>query len=280
MKKIISKLSKVTLNANQLKVIAIVTMIIDHIGYYFEPNLNSIVYVILRAIGRISMPIFAYLIVQGFFHTKNLKQYILRIFSFAIITQISIGLVSIFDENRLNMSVNTSLNVLFSYTLSLILLWIIHEKRIIEKYDVNKNMFLKIFIILGIIGIYLFIPFDYEIYLPLFIVMLYFIEKLKITLYMQRQNYNISIKGMVASAISEDKIQKGYILLIFLAMLSIIARSMNSMYWYMLLALIPIYLYNGEKGKSNNNNKLKYLFYAIFPIQHILIYLASLLLEK
>lgn len=278
MNKIISKLSKISLNVNQLKVIAILTMIIDHIGYYFESNINNVIYIILRAIGRISMPIFAYLIVQGFFYTKNLKKYIIRIFSFAIVTQVAIGLVSIFDENRLSMSVNTSLNVLFSYTLSLIILWLIHEKRIIEKYDESKNMFIKIFIILGIIGIYIFIPFDYEIYLPLFIVMLYFIEKLKITLYMQRQNYNISIKGIVASAISEDKIQKGYILLIFFAMLVIITKSMNPMYWYMLFALIPIYLYNGEKGKSNT--KLKYLFYAIFPIQHILIYLASLLILK
>lgn len=278
MNKIISKLNKITLTSNNLKIIAIITMIIDHIGYYFQPSMNNTMYIVLRAIGRISMPLFAYLLVQGFFHTKNLKKYILRIFIFALVTQLAIFGISIFDESSQNLSVNTQLNVLFSYTLSLITLWVIHEKNIIKKYDKNKNMIVKILMILGIIGIYVFVPFDYEVYLPLFIVMLYFIEKLKITVYMQRQNYNISIKGMLASSISEDKIKKGYILLILIAMLTIITRSMNSMYWYMLLSIIPIYLYNGERGKSNN--KIKYIFYAIFPLQHFLIYLASLLFQN
>jgi len=278
MNKIISKLNKISLTSNSLKIIAIVTMIIDHIGYYFKPYMNNVVYIMLRAIGRISMPLFAYLLVQGFFHTKDLKKYIIRIFVFAIATQLAIFGVSIFDENPQNLSVNTQLNVLFSYTLSLITLWVIHEKTIIKKYDLNKNMFAKILMILAIIGIYVFIPFDYEIYLPLFIVMLYFIEKLKITIYMQRQNYNISIKGMLVSSLTEDKIKKGYILLILFAMLTIIIRSMNPMYWYMLLSIIPIYLYNGERGKSNK--KIKYMFYAVFPLQHFLIYLVSLLIQK
>jgi len=278
MGKIVSKLSKVSLNSNSLKIIAIITMIIDHIGYYFQPYMNNIVYITLRTIGRISMPLFAYLLVQGFFYTKDLKKYIIRLFVFALITQLAIFGVSIFDDDAQKLSVNTQLNILFSYTLSIIVLWLLHEKKIIMKYDVNKNMFVKIFMILGIIGIYIFIPFDYEIYLPLLVVMLYFIEKLKITIYMQRQNYNINIKGMIASSISEDKIKKGYILLIFIAMLIIITRSMNPMYWYMLLSIIPIYLYNGERGKRNK--KIKYMFYSVFPLQHFLIYLASLLLIK
>lgn len=278
MNKIISKLNKISLTSNGLKIIAIVTMIIDHIGYYLQPYMNNVIYLILRAMGRMSMPLFAYLIVQGFFYTKDLRKYILRIFIFAIVTQLAIFGVSIFDENAQNLSVNTQLNILFSYTLSLITLWVIHEKNIIKKYDSNKNMFAKILMIIGIIGIYVFIPFDYEIFLPLFIVMLYFIEKLKITIYMQRQNYNISVKGMLASSLSEDKIRLGYILLILLAMITIITRSMNPMYWYMLLAIIPIYMYNGERGKKSN--KIKYMFYAIFPLQHFLIYLVSLLIQK
>ena len=99
MNKLISKLNKISLTSNGLKIIAIVTMLIDHIGYYFENNMNNTIYIILRIIGRISMPLFAYLLVQGFFYTQNLKKYILRIFVFAIITQISIFGVSIFDDN-------------------------------------------------------------------------------------------------------------------------------------------------------------------------------------
>ena len=182
MNRFISKLSKISLNSNQLKIIAIVTMIIDHIGYYFQPEINEYIYYILRAIGRISMPLFAFILVQGFFHTSDLKKYILRIFSFAVITQIGIFAVSILDTNRLNMSVNTQLNILFSYTLSLITLWLIHEKNIIKRFDSNKNMFFKIFMLVLILGMFLFIPFDYEIYVPLLVLMLYLIEKLKITI--------------------------------------------------------------------------------------------------
>ena len=278
MNRFISKLSKISLNSNQLKIIAIVTMIIDHIGYYFQPEINEYIYYILRAIGRISMPLFAFILVQGFFHTSDLKKYILRIFSFAVITQIGIFAVSILDTNRLNMSVNTQLNILFSYTLSLITLWLIHEKNIIKRFDSNKNMFFKIFMLVLILGMFLFIPFDYEIYVPLLVLMLYLIEKLKITIYINRQNYAMNIKGIIASFISEDKIKTGYILLITIAFLVIITRSLNSMYWYMLFAIIPISLYNGERG--NGHKKLKYLFYAVFPLQHILIYLASLLSRR
>ena len=105
MNKIISRISKISLTSNGLKIIAIVTMIIDHIGYYFQPYINNVIYIILRAIGRISMPLFAYMIVQGFFHTKDLKKYILRIFIFAVVTQLAIYGISIFDKNPQNLSV-------------------------------------------------------------------------------------------------------------------------------------------------------------------------------
>ena len=62
------------LTSNDLKIVAIITMLIDHIGYYLYPNLNLETYVAFRIIGRISMPIFAFLIVQGFLHTKNIKK--------------------------------------------------------------------------------------------------------------------------------------------------------------------------------------------------------------
>lgn len=278
MNKFVLKLNKISLNVNQLKIIAIITMIIDHIGYYFEPYLNDVIYYILRATGRISMPIFAYILVQGFFHTSNLKRYIIRIFSFATVTQLAILVVSVFDNEPSRLSVNTQLNILFSYTLSLIALWLIHEKNIIKKWDYNKNMLVKILMILLILGIFLFIPFDYGIYVPLFIVMLYLIEKLKITIYLNKQSYTMNMKNIVTSVIPEDKIKIGYILLIAIALLTVITRSLNQMYWYMLLSLPIIYLYNGEKGK--NSNKLKYLFYAVFPLQHISLYFLSLILQK
>ncbi len=274
--KIISRFRKIRISGNGLKIIAIVTMLIDHIGYYFQENMPSIIYVILRIIGRISMPLFAYLIVQGFFYTKDLKKYITRVFSLALITQVAIFVVSIFDATPERLSVNVQLNILFSYTLSLITLWVIHEKNIIQKFTYNQNLFLKVFMILTIIGIYVFIPIDYGIYVPLLIVMLYFIEKLKVTIYLEKNNYNMSMKKVITSFISERNIKIGYIALILIALLIIIIESKNSMYWYMLLSIIPISLYNGERGIKSK--KIRWAFYSVFPIQHFLLYLLSVII--
>ena len=76
------------INAELLKLIAAITMFIDHFGYYFYDFLNPTIYTICRNIGRIAMPIFVYSLVQGFFYTKNFKKYFTRITLVAIITQI------------------------------------------------------------------------------------------------------------------------------------------------------------------------------------------------
>lgn len=275
MKNTLLKLKKISLNGNQLKIIAIVTMLIDHVGYYFQESMPNNIYIILRIIGRIAMPLFAFLLVQGFFHTKNIKKYIWRMFSVAVITQIAIFIVSLFDKDPYTLSINTQLNILFSYALSLVTLWLIHEKNIIKNFTYNQNMFFKIFMIMVIIGIFIFIPFDYDMYVPLLITMLYIIERLKITIYLEKQNYNMSIKKIVTSFISEKNIKFGYITLITIALLVIVIESGNNMYWYMLFSIIPIYLYNGERGVKSK--KINCLFYSVFPLQHFLLYLVSLI---
>lgn len=274
----INKLKKISLNSNMLKVLAIAIMVIDHIGYYFQSYIPNGIYISLRAIGRIAMPLFAFMIVQGFFHTSNLKKYISRVFSLAVITQIVIYVVSLFDKNAIDLSVNRELNVVFSYALSLITLWVIHEKKLVAKYDSAKNMFLKILLLFTILGIYLFIPFDYDIYVPILIILMYFIERLKISIYLQKQSYNMSIGKVAVSFITEEHIKLGYISLILLSLLAIIIKSGNVMYWYMLLSIVPIWLYNGEGGKKNK--AITTMFYAIFPLQHFLIYLVKVIIQN
>ena len=250
-------------------------MILDHIGYYFAAYINDTLYYILRAIGRTSMPIFSFLIVQGFFHTRDIKKYILKVFSTSLITQICIFIVSLFDKSGIKLSVNNQLNILFSYTLSLIVLWLVHNKNIIDNVDNNTNMFFKIFMIIIIIGVYVFIPMDYGIYVPILIVGLYFIERLKITVYINRQSYDISMKNIALSMLSEEHIKAVYNILIFISFIIVILQSNNKIYWYMLFSLFPIYLYNGEKGRKDK--KLDIFFYLVFPLQHFLIYLLSII---
>ena len=66
-----------------IKVIAIVTMLIDHVGVLFFPQLR-----IFRTIGRIAFPIFAYQIAKGYSKTSDRKKYSLRLLIFAIIAQL------------------------------------------------------------------------------------------------------------------------------------------------------------------------------------------------
>lgn len=71
------------LQSFQLKWIAIITMVIDHTGAVLFPE-----NMIFRYIGRIAFPIFCFLLVEGFFHTRDIRKYMLRLGIFALISEI------------------------------------------------------------------------------------------------------------------------------------------------------------------------------------------------
>ena len=100
------------LNRNQLKIIALITMLIDHIGIVFFSNM-----VAFRVIGRISFPIFAFFIAEGLHYTRDKFKYTSRIFIFAILSQLPYTLL--FQTYQLN--------ILFTLFISIVLI-IIAEK--------------------------------------------------------------------------------------------------------------------------------------------------------
>ncbi|WP_066496283.1 TraX family protein [Abyssisolibacter fermentans] len=78
-----NKLTVKTQRNDLLKLFAMFTMLIDHVGVSFFPNL-----LIFRSIGRLALPIFAYQLAIGYSKTSNLKQYSKRLFIFALISQV------------------------------------------------------------------------------------------------------------------------------------------------------------------------------------------------
>lgn len=70
-----------------LKILAMLFMVIDHTALALFQN-DSILYLVARLIGRLSMPIFAYKIACGFLYTKNLRSYAYKIFLMTLTAQI------------------------------------------------------------------------------------------------------------------------------------------------------------------------------------------------
>ena len=70
------------LTGNQLKLIAMLTMTCDHVGLQLFPQVLW-----LRLIGRLAMPIYAYMIAEGCRHTRSRKRYLLRLLGMGILCQ-------------------------------------------------------------------------------------------------------------------------------------------------------------------------------------------------
>ena len=103
-----------------IKIIACITMILDHIRYVV-PVTNIFV---TRFLGRISFPLFAFLLTEGYVHTKNLKNYYKRLFIFAIISQIPFMLF-----RKLVVGEWKMLNIMFTLLLGLIAITIFDKEK-------------------------------------------------------------------------------------------------------------------------------------------------------
>ena len=82
------------LSGSWLKVIAMITMTIDHMAvflpYFHE---RPTLYLAMRTIGRVALIIFAFLLAEGFVHTRNKKKYGYNLAIFAIISQLPYSLI-------------------------------------------------------------------------------------------------------------------------------------------------------------------------------------------
>lgn len=114
-----------------LKIIACVTMIIDHIKYAFPSTINEIT----MYGGRIAFPIFAFCAVEGYVHTSDFSKYLKRLVIFALISQIPFMLFS-----SLPLLNGGGLNVLFTILLGIMA---------IKLYESSDKKFIGILAVIG-----------------------------------------------------------------------------------------------------------------------------------
>lgn len=215
------------LSSNALKLIALVSMTVDHVGSILFPQVT-----VLRIIGRIAFPIFAYMIAEGCRCTSNRLRYL------AVIALLGVGMQVFF------WLIHRSLyqHVLITFSMSIALIFSVQNAR------KTGGIWIALSILLALSEAVIclfhdeFLPWgsfsiDYGlggVLLPLLI-------------YAGRNR----AEKLLAAAIG----------------LVAICLSRSSVQWYSLLALPLLALYNGERGAF----RLKYLFYVYYPLHLIVL---------
>lgn len=165
------------LSGAQLKYIAFASMLIDHVNKaLIYPNLNGGLLLkisnIFDILGRIAFPLFAFFLVEGFFNTKNRKNYLLHLLIFGVISEIPFDMFTsgTFFNTRFN-------NVLFSLALSLITIWIIDILKVKFKNLSVTIWYLSSFVIVAImclIAMLLSVDYDYHAILIVYILYVFY----------------------------------------------------------------------------------------------------------
>ncbi len=229
------------MNAKWLKIVAVILMIIDHIGFYLIPE--GTINLVFRAIGRIAYPLFAFMIAEGFHKTHHLKKYFLRLLLSALIMELIIVIIYLITLENYLIHINVFIPLLFGLT-GLTLFY-------------QPKWYLKILII-PLLVLAEILQISYGLYGVLIILIFGIIPKRmeQITTFILMSLFFID-----------------WPLLTFLNLESL-ARY-PYIQWASILSFIPIILYNKEKGSYN-----KWIFYAIYPLHLGIILLIKYLMTR
>ncbi len=231
------------INANTLKIIACVSMLVDHMGVILFPS-----QIIFRCIGRLALPIFAFFIAEGVKHTSNKLKYLLRVFILGIICQAGYTLSEVIEGSKIT---GIYFNILLTFSVGILICycWQAALKN-------KKGFILLLVIVLLAAALQVYSRFSYTLGFGI--------------------EFDYGFMGMMLPLCAMIFEEKRYQFILFgvgLVLLSI-QNIDNWTQWLGLLSLPLLWLYNNERGKY----KLKYLFYIFYPAHLVVLYGISYLI--
>ena len=239
-----TKIKKI--NSFFLHILAMMLMLCDHLWATLFPAQEW-----LTCVGRMAFPIFSFMIVEGYFHTSNINKYTYRLLIFAIISEIPFNLIYgsslIYPFHQ---------NVIWTFLFGLISI------RIIAKAKTTKKIWL-----IWIISI---ITIIFDCLLGLITMTDYFsvgILTVLVFYFFHDKKWWCFLGQFICLAILNIGILGGYYYSISFAghEIQIIQQG------FALFSLIPIWLYNGEKGYCSKI--FQYFCYVFYPAHLLILYL-------
>ena len=227
-----------------LHIMAMVFMIFDHLWGVFATD----GYLWMTCIGRLTYPIFAFMIVEGYFHTKNLKKYVLRLLIFALISEIPFNLVM-----SSSWIAPLHQNVLWTFLIGILLIFLNEKAN-------KKALWVRILVFIGtalrgcLLGIITFVDYNHG---GVLIILMF---------YVFRERKWWALLGLIVCLyfISVEVISGQFIPIeLFGKTFELVVQS------FCVLALIPIWLYQGKQGPYNK--AIRYLYYGFYPA-HLLLF--------
>ncbi len=235
------------MTSNMIKLIACISMLVDHAGLVLFDN-----DIVMRSIGRIAMPLFAFFIGEGCRHTSNRLKYFLRVFILGIICQAVYTAVELITGSFNSLY----LNILLTFSLSILICFAYLNFEESESKRRGAVLFLSA-IILGLL-------FDF-----------FCMNSQKLTGFGVAFDYGIVGALLpLAAIIFKDRRKKLLLFSLAVAVFTVNECIGSSYSVFALLSLPIIYAYNGKRGEK----RFKYGFYIFYPLHLALIYLIDMLI--
>lgn len=127
---------KKNLNANHLKLIAILAMTVDHAADLIYPGFpTDPLAIALHTVGRLTAPIMWFFICEGFYYTKNLRKYLLRMFAFAIISHFAYCFAFGISIVPFSTGIFNQTSVIWPLSWAIVALWVVNKATIFKDWQ-------------------------------------------------------------------------------------------------------------------------------------------------